>query len=355
MAEMERALDDKRTLILEQEKSLAAHELALKKRIDDLAAKEADLQRQVQMHSSSSNTNVALLKTENDNLHLQLRTTSLEREVEKVKERVVSSNTAEQLRKLEVETGRLKAIVHAHERSPRSSPSPTKLRDSSSVFSSPSPTSSRPIRNPSSPFFDRHNFSLRSPPAKIPTLGGNIPSLTATPASPHRLLSRDSPSTPTRPSSLASGTPKSYDSRFSGWPDDDCTVPITPSKVSTHVSSSPMGSTPLRHHEQTRMPTAKTRSPTSTGNLSVSGKSDHTGLGISTSPNTTLSPAGSKPASKGTPAKEKLPHNATPNCGTPAVTLHSSDDGDAVIHPCGHKIYKPPRKLNRTVAGYLYE
>lgn len=361
MEERDKALEVKHSLILKKESLLAAQEHDLQQRIDQLAAKESDLQHRLQMSSGSSNTtDVALLKTENDNLHIQLRTSSLEREVEKVKERLVSSKHAEQLRILEAETGRLKAIIQAHERSARSSPSPTKSRDPESVFSSPSPNATRPYRNLTSPSFDRNAFSLRSPPAKEARLGSTIPSLTATPASRRPLVSRDSPSTPTRPStansSLASGTMKSYDSRFSGWPEDDCAVPITPSKLSKRAISSPMGSTLSGIQDQSQSSAVKKHSPAavSTGHHSAySRNASPAGLGISKSSSIAHSPTGSEPASRGTPSRARL--LAPSHRASPSSKSQLSEDGDAVVHPCGHKIYKPPRKLNRTVTGYLYE
>lgn len=360
MEEREMALEVKQSFILKKESLLAAQEHDLQQRIDQLAVKEADFQQRLQMSSgSSNNTDVALLKTENDNLHIQLRTSSLEREVEKVKERLVSSKHAEQFRILEAETGRLKAIIHAHERSARSSPSPTKSRHPESVFSSPSPNAARPYRNLTSPSFDRNAFSLRSPPAEVARLGSNIPSLTATPASPRQALSGNSPSTPTRPStansSLASGTMKSYDSRFSGWPEDDCAVPITPSKVSKRATSSPMGSTLSGIQYQSQSSAVKKHSPAAVpiGHYSACSNTSPAGLGISKSPSTALSSAGSEPANRGSPSRAKL--LAPSHTASPSGKSHLSEDGDAVVHPCGHKIYKPPRKLNKTVTGYLYE
>lgn len=360
MEEREKALEVKQSSILKKENLLAAQEHDLQQRIDQLAGKEADLQQRLQMSSgSSNNTDIALLKTENDNLHIQLRTSSLEREVEKIKERVVSSKHAEQRRILEAETGRLKAIIHAHERSARSSPSPTKSREPESVFTSPSPNATRPNGNLTSPSFDQNAFSLRSPPAQVARLGSRIPSLTATPALPRPLAFRDSPSTPTRPStansSLASGTMKSYDSRFSGWPEDDCPVPITPSKVSKRAISSPMGSTLSGSQDQSQSSAVKKGPPAAvpTGHYSAYSIASPAGLGISKSPSIALSLADSEPASRGTPRKEKL--LAPSHRASPSDKPHLSEDGDAVVHPCGHKIYKPPRKLNKTVTGYLYE
>ncbi|KAM0718779.1 hypothetical protein Q7P37_005850 [Cladosporium fusiforme] len=360
IAELERALDDRQSVLLEKERSLAAQEFALKKQFFELAAKEADIQRKAQILNNSSNTDIALLRTEDDNLHLQLRTSSLEREVEKVKDRAVSSNITEQLRNLENETARLKTIVNSHERSARSSPSPTKFRDMTPVFNSPSPNTARSIRHSNSPLIDQDSFSLRSPPEHMPIRGSRVPSLAATPASPRRPLSRDTPSTPTRPSttapSLASETPKSYDSRFSGWQEDERAAPITPNKELKRANSSAISSEHSRRDPKTPLSTKrKTPSPASMGPGSANGAASPTGLGISTRPHGHVSPMNGRLTNKGTSAKSELLHATTPSHKVSPGTSLTSDDGDAVIHPCGHKIYKPPRKLNKTVAGYLYE
>jgi hypothetical protein len=58
---------------------------------------------------------------------------------------------------------------------------------------------------------------------------------------------------------------------------------------------------------------------------------------------------------RSTPARSQPPRMATLRYGAPDGMLPIRDDGDALLYACGHKVYKPPRKLNKNVVGYLYE
>ena len=104
----------------------------------DLEAREAELKR-----SRGSSTEISLLKAENDNLHLQLRTSSLEREVDKVRQRSASTSHTEQLNLLEMEKAKLRVLLHAEQQKGKTSPSPRRSNDFPSVFNSPSSLATR--------------------------------------------------------------------------------------------------------------------------------------------------------------------------------------------------------------------
>ncbi|GAB7326839.1 hypothetical protein MBLNU13_g10772t2 [Cladosporium sp. NU13] len=332
---------------------LAARETALQKRAEELATRESALNR-----PQGTSKDIAILRAENDNLHLQLRTSSLEREVEKVRQRSVSLSNVEQLRNLEVEKARLRVLLHAQQQKARNSPSPNKSRDSPSVFSSPSSLATRtvkdsrvatPARNASRPVSSSES-ALR-PPATL--------SLAATPNSSFRFTNNDSPNTPTRAStgvlSSTSSTQQSYDSRFSGWPEDD-DVPATPTRKSKTATPSNLGSPKLAMNTgQARLSKENLLSSNLSNGRAVSSQVKRPGPSSSKSETQSVSITCGKATSKSTPARSQPPRMATLRYGAPDGMLPVRDDGDALVYACGHKVYKPPRKLNKNVVGYLYE
>jgi len=339
-----------------QVRDLEAREAALAKQTADLEAREAELKK-----PRGNSTEVSLLKAENDNLHLQLRTSSLEREVDKVRQRSASTSHTERLNLLEMEKAKLRVLLHAEQQKVRASPSPRRSNDFPSVFNSPSSLATRPTKDSRSSIFGQTSRpgSSSGLPARPATAA---PSLTATPKSSLRSFDRVSPTTPTRPSkgvlSSTPGTQRSYDSRFSGFQEDDFAVPNTPSKSSKRASRS----TPLANTSQTRLSkenlnatqSSKQRVPNDQAAPASISSSQHEAPSVSSS--TRFTGCG-KITSKSTPARatSKPPRMATLQYGAPAGLLPVSDDGDAVLYSCGHRVYKPPRKLNKTVVGYLYE
>jgi hypothetical protein len=343
-----------------QDKMLEAREAALVKQAADLEARDAELKR-----SPSRNTEISLLKAENDNLHLQLRTSSLEREVDKVRQRSASTSHTEQLNLLEMEKAKLRVLLHAEQQKGRASPSPRRSNDFPSVFNSPSSLATRSTTRDSKITI----FGQTSRPSSSSGLSVKpataIPSLAMTPKSSSRSFDRDSPSTPTRTgkgvlsSTRGTGTQRSYDSRFSGLQEEDFASPSTPSKPSKRPSSSTtLRSTPLANTSQTRLSKENLRSTGSSKQRAIGDRTVPASITPSTAhvaPSVSSSTGASKVTSKSTPARTKPPRMATLQYGAPAGLLRLSDDGDAVLYSCGHKVYKPPRKLNKTVVGYLYE
>jgi len=337
-----------------QAKSLEAREVALAKQTTDIEAREGELKR-----SRGSNTEISLLKAENDNLHLQLRTSSLEREVDKVRQRSASTSHTEQLNLLEMEKARLRVLLHAEQQKARATPSPRRPNDFPSVFNSPSSLATRPTKDSRSSLFGQTSRPGSS--SGLPTRPATaVPSLTATPKSSLRSFNQISPSTPTRTSkgvlSSTPGTQRSYDSTFSGFQEEDFAIPSTPSKTPKRTSSTTLPRpTPLANTSQTRLSKENLNSKT------LRAASDRPApASVSSSqqpsPSVTSSACGGwKVTSKSTPARSKPPRMATLQYGAPVGLLPLSDDGDAVLYSCGHRVYKPPRKLNRTVVGYLYE
>lgn len=333
--------------------AFASREIVQQKQAKELAAKETELNT-----SKGTSKDIAILKAENDNLHLQLRTSSLEREVEKVRQRSVSLSNVEQLRNLEVEKARLRVLLHAQQQKARNSPSLNKSRDSPSVFSSPSSLATRttrdtkfatPARNASRPVSSSGHASR--PAASL--------SLAATPNSPVRYTNKDSPSTPTRASagvlSSVSSTQRSYDSRFSGWPDDD-DVPPTPTRKSKGATPSSLESPKLPEKlGPARLSKENLLSSNSRNQRAASSQVKRLGPASSVSGMQSVPSTDGKATSRSTPARSQPPRMATLRYGAPDGMLPVRDDGDALVYACGHKVYKPPRKLNKNVVGYLYE
>lgn len=332
---------------------LASREIVQQKQTKELAAKETELNS-----FKGTSKDIAILKAENDNLHLQLRTSSLEREVEKVRQRSVSLSNVEQLRNLEVEKARLRVLLHAQQQKARNSPSPNKSRDSPSVFSSPSSLATRttkdtkivtPARNASRPVNSSGHASR--PAASL--------SLAATPNSSVRYTNKDSPSTPTRAStgllSSASSTQRSYDSRFSGWPEDD-DVPATPTRKSKGATASSFESPKLAAKlGPVRLSKENLLSSDSRNQRAANSQVKRPGPASSMSEMQSVPSTDGKATSRSTPARSQPPRMATLRYGAPDGMLPVRDDGDALVYACGHKVYKPPRKLNKNVVGYLYE
>ena len=378
LSEREEALAKKERALLEKEQDLiakqqtrddefTAREAKLLNMADDLAARETAQQKQLEElitketalnRSQTTSKDIAILKAENDNLHLQLRTSSLEREVEKVRQRSVSLSNVEQLRNLEVEKARLRVLLHAQQQKARNSPSPNKSKDSPSVFSSPSSLATRNVRDSRIATPTRNASRPASSSGSGPKPAATL-SLAATPNSSLRFTNEDSPSTPTRAStgvlSSASSTQRSYDSRFSGWPEDD-DVPATPTRKSKVATPSSLGSSKLAvNNSQARLSKENLLASTSSNPRAASSQRKDTGPASFTSEMQSVSSTGGKATSKSTPARSQPPRMATLRYGAPDGMLPVRDDGDALVYACGHKVYKPPRKLNKNVVGYLYE
>jgi myosin heavy subunit len=349
-----------------KEKELMAKEAELRKLSDRLDATEAAQQKKAEewthrerdlTRSPGTNKDIAMLKAQNDSLHLHIRTASLEREVEKVRQRSNSISNSEQLRNLEVEKARLRVLLHAQQQKARNSPSPNQTRDAASIFNSPSSLATRAVKDLQMSTLGRNDHRPTSSSGSISRRPPANPSL-ATPSPSLRHTNKDTPSTPTRAStgmfSSTSGTQRSYDSRFSGWPEDD--VPATPTRSSKRATPSTLGlSTPLNNRDQTRLSKDSLLPPNSNNRRAVSSQMRSPGPGSSISQRPSVSSAGGKTTSKSTPARTQPPQMSTLRYGAPSGMLPLRDDGDAIIYACGHKVYKPPRKLNKNVVGYLYE
>ena len=357
----------------EQAKGLETREAALAKQATDLETREVALARQAADFEAmvaqlekpcGHSTEISLLKAENDNLRLQLRTSSLEREVEKVRQRSNSTSHTEQLNMLETEKARLRVLLHAAEQQKvRASPSPRRSNDFPSVFNSPSSLATRPTKDSRNSIFGQTSRPGSSSGLTVRPASA-VPSLAVTPKSSLRSFDQSSPSTPTRTSkrvlSSTQGTQRSYDSRFSGFQEEDFAYPNTPTKSSKRASSTNLPTTPLANTSQTRL---SKESLTSTKSIkqraAIEQKQQATPLGSANSttyaPSVSSSTGGGKFTSKSTPARSTPPRMATLQYGAPAGLLPVSDDGDSIVYSCGHKVYKPPRKLNKTVVGYLYE
>jgi hypothetical protein len=350
-------------------KNLMAREAALKKQAADLEVREAAIENQSAdleareselKKSRGSSTEISLLKAENDNLHLQLRTSSLEREVDKVKQRSNSTSHTEQLNLLEMEKAKLRVLLHAEQQKLRVSPSPRRSNDFPPVFNSPSSLATRPTKDSRSSVFGQTSRpgSSSGLPVRPATA---VPTLIATPKSSSRSFDRNSPSTPTRTSkgvpSSTTGTQRSYDSRFSGFQEEDFAFPNTPSKASKRAASTTLHSTPLANTSQTRLSKENLSSTIPSKQRAVSDRTVPASVSASSThaPSVSSSAGGGKVTSKSTPARTKPLRMATLQYGAPAGLLTLRDDGDAVLYSCGHKVYKPPRKLNKIVVGYLYE
>jgi hypothetical protein len=350
-------LEGREVALAKQVLSLEIKEAALARQAANLEARESELER-----PCGHITEISLLKAENDNLHLQLRTSSLEREVEKVRQRSNPLSHTEQLNMPETEKARLRVLLHAEQQKVRASPSPRRSNDFPSVFNSPSSLANRPTKDPRNSIFGQTSRPGSSSGLAVQPASA-VPPLTVTPKSSLRSCDQSSPSTPTRTSkgilSSTAGTQRSYDSRFSGFQEEDFAYPSTPSKPSKRTSSSSLR-TPLANTSQMRLSKENLTSTNSTKPRAASAqKQQFTPLGSAKSPphapSVSSSTGGGKVTSKSTPAMTKPPRMATLQYGAPAGLLPLSDDGDAVLYSCGHKVYKPPRKLNKTVVGYLYE
>jgi hypothetical protein len=332
---------------------LASKEIAQQKQAEELVSRETELRR-----SQGSTKGIAMLIAENDNLHLQLRTSSLEREVEKVRQRSVSLSNTEQLRNLEVEKARLRVLLNTQQQKARSSPSPNKSKDSPSMFMSPSSLATRAVKDTKSVTLARNGFRSVSSSGST-SRPAAAPSLLATPSSSLRYANKDSPSTPTRAStgvmSSVSSTQRSYDSRFSGWPEDD-EVPATPTRKSKGSTPSTLGSPHLVPNSgQARLSKENLLSSSSSNRRAVSSQSKKTTHASSMIEMHSVSSMDGNATSKSTPARSQPPRMNTLRYGAPDGMLPIRDNGDALVYACGHKVYKPPRKLNKTVVGYLYE
>ena len=332
---------------------LTSREVAQQKQAEELASRETELNR-----SKGTSKDIAMLKAENDNLHLQLRTSSLEREVEKVHQRSVSISNVEQLRNLEVEKARLRVLLHAQQQKARDSPSPSKSRDSPSVFNSPSSLATRTARDTRTTTPARNASRPASSSGSISRPAGAL-SLAATPNSSLRYANGISPVTPIRASrgvvSSISSTQRSYDSRFSGWPEDD-DVPATPTRKSKGATPSSLVSSKLAvNTNQARLSKENLLSSNSSNRRVVNSQTKRPGPASSMSEVHSAASTSGKATTKSTPARSQPPRMATLRYGAPDGMLPVRDDGDALVYACGHKVYKPPRKLNKTVVGYLYE
>jgi hypothetical protein len=352
-----------------KENELMAREAELRKLADRLDATEAAQQKKAEewthrekdlTRSPGTNKDIAMLKAQNDSLHLHIRTASLEREVEKVRQRSNSISNTEQLRNLEVEKARLRVLLNTQQQKARSSPSPNQTRDATSIFNSPSSLATRTVKSSQTSTLGRNDHRPTSSSGSISRRPLANPSL-VTPSPSLRYTNKDTPSTPTRAStgmfSSTSGTQRSYDSRFSGWPEeDDVCVPATPTRSSKRATSSTLGlSTPLTRRDQTRLSKESLLSSNSSNRRAVSSQMKSPGPGSSISQMPSVSSAGGKTTSKSTPARSQPPQMSTLRYGAPNGLLALRDDGDAITYACGHKVYKPPRKLNKNVVGYLYE
>jgi hypothetical protein len=352
-----------------KETELMAREAELRKLADRLDATEAAQQKKAEewihrekdlTRSPGTNKDIAMLKAQNDSLHLHIRTASLEREVEKVRQRSNSISNTEQLRNLEVEKARLRVLLNTHQQKARSSPSPNQTRDATSIFNSPSSLATRTVKGSQILTMGRNDHRPTSSSGSISRRLPANPSL-VTPSPSLRYTNKDTPSTPTRAStgmfSSISGTQRSYDSRFSGWPEeDDVCVPATPTRSSKRATSSTLGlSTPLTSRDQTRLSKESLLSSNSSNRRAVSSQMKSPGPGSSISQMPSVSSAGGKTTSKSTPARSQPPQMSTLRYGAPNGMLPLRDDGESIIYACGHKVYKPPRKLNKNVVGYLYE
>jgi hypothetical protein len=341
-AELRRILDD-----------ISSKELAQQKQAEELVSRETELKK-----SRGTKKDIAMLIAENDHLHLQLRTSSLEREVEKVRQRSVSLSNTEQLRNLEVEKARLRVLLHAQQQKARSSPSPNKSKDSPSVFMSPSSLATRAVKDIGTATPARNGARPASSSGSVSRPAATL-SLAATPSSSLRYTNRDSPSTPTRAStgvlSSVSSTQRSYDSRFSGWPEDD-DIPATPTRKSKGATSSTFGTPNLAPNpDQAPLSKENLMSSSSSNRRAVSSQLKKPGHTTTVSETRSVSSTGGKATSKSTPARGQPPRMTTLRYGAPDGMLPVRDDGDALVYACGHKVYKPPRKLNKNVVGYLYE
>lgn len=331
---------------------LATRDAALQKQREDLASSEADWKR-----LRGSSKDVAMLKAENDNLHLQLRTFSLEREVEKVRQRSASLSHSEQLRNLDVERARLRVLLHAEKEKARNSPSPVKP---TSVFNSPSYLATRAVKDSRISTPGRMSSRPHSSSGIVSRPAASHPSLAATPNSSLRDTKNDSrPSTPTptstRVMSSGSNTQLSYDSRFSGWPEDDVYGPPTPTKSSKRAPPRTLSLSTPSTSNQASLSKENLLSSDSINRRDTHGQLRSFGPGSSVSHARSVSSTGGKATSKSTPARMRPPYMSTLNYGAPEGMLPLRDDGDALLYACGHKVFKPPRKLNKTVVGYLYE
>lgn len=340
----------------ERSDELTAKEDAQQKRAEELASRVIELNNR----SPGTNKHTALLMAENDRLHLELRTSSLEREVEKVRQRSTSLSNTEQLRNLEVEKARLRVLLHTQQQKARNSPSPSQSRDTPSVFNSPSSLATRAVKNSKTLTSGRNSSRPGSSSEFKPRPITATPTVAVTPSPSLRVSNNDSPSTPTRASfgifSSASSTQRSYDSRFSGWPEDDACVPVTPTKSSKRATPSTLGlHTPLTSNNQARLSKENLLSSNSSNRRAVSSQTKSPGPGSSISQKPSVASTGGKATSKSTPARTQPPGMATLRYGAPHGMLPLRDDGDALVYACGHKVYKPPRKLNKNVVGYLYE
>jgi hypothetical protein len=366
------SLETREAALAKQATGLETREVALANRNADLEVREVALVRQTAEFEAmvsqlekpcDHSTEISLLKADNDNLHLQLRTGSLEREVEQVRQRSNSTSHTEQLNMLETEKARLRVLLHAEQQKGRTSPSPRRSNDFPSVFNSSSSLTTRPTKDSRNSIFGQTSRPGSSSGLTVRPASA-VPSLAATPKSSLRSFDQSSPSTPTRTSkgilSSTQGTQRSYDSRFSGFQEEDFAYPNTPTKSSKRASSTNLPTTPLANTSQTRLSKESLASTKSIKQrAAIEQKQQATPLGSATSttyaPSVPSSTGGGKFTSKSTPARSKPPRMATLQYGAPAGLLPVSDDGDAVVYSCGHKVYKPPRKLNKTVVGYLYE
>lgn len=356
------SLEEREASLVCREKQLGEQEKVYERRANDLSEREAKLGNQHAQRpgSSGGSSEVAMLRAENDRLHLQIRTSSLEREVEKVKERLVSTNNAEVLRKLEAEKQRLKVLLQTHQNAGRFSPSPIKRGDTS-IPNSPVSFAPRSPGQSISPTPGQQEFQLRVPPSRTPrpdSYGPESRSSTATSVSSQRHTSGHSPLMTIRASSgtpsVMSSAQRSYDSRFSGWPEDDESLPGTPSRRSKRTTSSALGSaisTPINKIEDSQKDifSPDSSSPQTVGNGARKTDQRSRDGRESTSATSGRMIGGIMSVKSKPPQRSALGDVEAPSM--PPV----ADDGDVLVYPCGHKIYKPPRKLNRTVSGYLYE
>jgi hypothetical protein len=384
LRETEVNLNKKESSLLEQERQSTARSSRHKTKEDELLAREAELQqlsvkftitenaqqeqtddlalRESQLtESRGTMRDIALLKAENDNLYLQLRTSSLETKVEKARQKSASLSNTEQLRNLEAEKARLRVLLHAQQQKAKASPALNKSRDSPTVFNSPSSLAIRSMKDTKTSKIGRSSPRAGSSSGSKSKPTAATSSITATPSPSSRYNNtRDPPSTPIRASagafSSTSNTQRSYDSRFSGWPEDDFSEPVTPTKSSKRATPSPLRlSALLGNNCQTRLSKDNLLSsnPGSRRVVSSQLRSPNPGSSITQTPS--VSSTGGKATSKSTSTQTQPPRIDTLKSGAPDGMLPIRDDGDVLIYACGHKVFKPPRKLNRTIVGYLYE
>lgn len=264
----------------------------------------------------------------------------------------------QQLRRLENEKAQLQNLLHSSRQAARLSPSPPKSRNLTPTLGSPSTGITVPSEQPDSPTLRQGTSGLSPHPQSLFKQATGACSLPSNPVS-SQWPGPVSPRTPTRKDMSARRVTSHFqipsDGSFGGWLQSERNAPTTPSKHSNFDRTPALDSPSDLQRSEGRSP-GNTRRPPSSIARSTGKSASFKSVPTDSRPHEHwVSLAGPKFSSQSTPAKSPPRMDPSTHGPPPAMRSLTADEEGAVLFSCGHKIYKPPRKLNKNIVGYVYE